>query len=343
MYDVILRPLSNLARSRSELPFQFKWTMLFYRGRMNTSTYESLIELLGKISTAPLSQLLSLSLRLARELGDKAFEKWCRLEIDGYFADNLAMTSDVVVPEYRTVVGQYSDIYGRPFLIRDPQLQFINAYRLRIGVKQLEKIANGSKSYDVQDFDILENIRENLKVDVHTFTFSPVAVAGVLSSIHSKLSDWLYEIRRDQSNEIEEEEKLGVINLSDGQPIGQPHQVNIIVGDGVTISGDFVVASSIVNSFHKAQSANITEELKDLLQKLAKEVGKMSEALPKETAEQVARDLEMFIAEATSQAPRKKWWQLSVEGLKRAAQDVRDIGKPVLELVALIVPLLVKK
>ena len=59
----------------------------------------------------------------------------------------------------------------------------------------------------------------------------------------------------------------------------------------------------------------------------------MGEALPQEKAEQVARDLQTLVAEASSKKPRKQWWQLSIEGLKKTAKDVGEIGKPVLELV----------
>lgn len=118
-------------------------------------------------------------------------------------------------------------------------------------------------------------------------------------------------------------------------------KIEIKLGDGTVIHGDFVVANSIRDSFNQAESADISDELKGLLKELAKEVGKMSEALPKETSEQVARDLQALVAEASSKKPRKQWWQLSIEGLKRAAKDAGEIGKPVLELAAKVVPILV--
>lgn len=60
----------------------------------------------------------------------------------------------------------------------------------------------------------------------------------------------------------------------------------------------------------------------------------------KEGAEQVARDLETLTAEATSKEPRRKWWELSIEGLKDAAKNIGEIGKPVLELATRIVAIL---
>ncbi|MBI4849574.1 MAG: hypothetical protein HY808_13565 [Nitrospirae bacterium] len=115
----------------------------------------------------------------------------------------------------------------------------------------------------------------------------------------------------------------------------------IMIGDNATIYGDVVAAHSIQNSFNKAASAEIPDDLKDLLKQLATAVGKMSESLPKETAQQAARDLDTLVAEATSKAPRKAWWQLSVDGLKKAAENIGAIGKPVIELAGKIVSILI--
>ena len=120
-------------------------------------------------------------------------------------------------------------------------------------------------------------------------------------------------------------------------------QIEVKLGNGATIHGDFVVANSIKDSFNKVSSSGAPDELKGLLEKLTTAVGKMTEQLPNETAQQVARDLDTLVAEATSPAPRKQWWQLSIEGLKKAAQDIGEIGKPVLELAGLLVPLLLSK
>lgn len=117
-------------------------------------------------------------------------------------------------------------------------------------------------------------------------------------------------------------------------------KIDVKLGDNATIHGNFVVANSIKDSFNQADSADISENLKSVLRDLAIAVGKMSENLPDESAKQVARDLEILIGEATSSSPRRQWWELSVKGLKTAAKNIGEIGKPVLELVAQIVPIL---
>jgi hypothetical protein len=120
-------------------------------------------------------------------------------------------------------------------------------------------------------------------------------------------------------------------------------KIEVKLGDGTVITGDFVVANSITESFNRVESAEAPNELKELLKRLVSETGKMSSHLPKETAQQVAQDLSTLTSEAVNKNPRRRWWELSIEGLTQAAKDIGEIGKPVLEILALIVPLLAAK
>lgn len=117
-------------------------------------------------------------------------------------------------------------------------------------------------------------------------------------------------------------------------------KIKVTLGDGNTFYGNFVVAKSIENSFNKAAEANVSGELKDLLKQLAGAVGKMSERLPEEEAQRVARALETLTAEATSQTSDRRWWEVSVDGLKKAAANIGEIGKPVLEIATRIAAIL---
>lgn len=117
-------------------------------------------------------------------------------------------------------------------------------------------------------------------------------------------------------------------------------KISVTLGDGTFIHGDFIVATSISNSFNKANSADISEDLKDLLKELSRQTGIISEQLPEEIASEAARDLEALTAEVTSKKPRKQSWELSLNGLKNAAKTAGEIGKPILEIAAKLVPLL---
>jgi hypothetical protein len=117
--------------------------------------------------------------------------------------------------------------------------------------------------------------------------------------------------------------------------------ISVTLGDGTVIHGDMVVANSIKNSFNRAANADSSDEVKETLKELAVAVGKLIDGLDKEGASEVARDLDSLTSEATSDSPRKKWWQLSIDGITDAAQKTADLGKPVLEILSKLTPLLI--
>lgn len=114
---------------------------------------------------------------------------------------------------------------------------------------------------------------------------------------------------------------------------------SIRIGDNANIINS-IVSNKIKDSFNKADASNTPDKLKDLLKSLAAEIGKINELLPKEQAEQVANDLQALTNEAISEKPRKKWWELSVSGIKEAAQSVGTIGKSALTILKELIPVL---
>lgn len=91
-----------------------------------------------------------------------------------------------------------------------------------------------------------------------------------------------------------------------------------------------------VSASSSASMANQSEIIANLLEQLTHEVGKIIEVLPKETAREVEQDLDTLKSEVNSKKPRKKWYELSAEGLIKAATTIGTIGKPVLEIVTQI-------
>jgi len=118
--------------------------------------------------------------------------------------------------------------------------------------------------------------------------------------------------------------------------------IEVQLGNNAHISGDFIVAKSIDNSFNKISSSGLSDELKILLKELSIEVGKMVEHLPKDEAEEIAEDFDTLSNQVISEKPKRKWWSVSIDGLTKAAENLGKIGTPVLELISKIVPLLVK-
>ena len=102
--------------------------------------------------------------------------------------------------------------------------------------------------------------------------------------------------------------------------------INVTTGNIDMGKGDFVVAEAITNSFNKIEASNSSDDLKELLKALTKDVEKMMEQLPKEQVEEVADDLERFTDEATKEKPKRKWWEVSAKGLKEAATAATALG-----------------
>lgn len=125
--------------------------------------------------------------------------------------------------------------------------------------------------------------------------------------------------------------------------LGDQMNTSIQLGNVTVTGGDFnlVTAKSIQGSFNKAANADVSAELKEKLQALTVEVAKLAKELPAEEAEKAARDLEALTDEVTSKNPRKKWYELSAEGLIDAAKAVGEIAAPVVTAVKAVLALLV--
>lgn len=137
--------------------------------------------------------------------------------------------------------------------------------------------------------------------------------------------------------------QASVVNIVHGdQTIERIDMRSINFGGNVTVTGDFnvVVADQIENSFNRVAAADVKQELKDALQQLAIESAKVAKDLPAEKAEEVARDLDALTKEATAAAPRRKWYEVSAEGLLEAAKAVGEAAKPLVETVKLVLALL---
>ncbi len=151
-----------------------------------TADYEQLLQ---QVEDLPLSKSLSKVLGAAVQAHDDELTTWTRLELLGYVKDNPVMTEQTVVPEYRTVSGQWFDKDGSRLAIPDASLAFMNAIRLREGVPELEIFADVFGMGELWLPDLADLIRENLRVEVSVFRFNSRSVSQVLASIKAQLVD----------------------------------------------------------------------------------------------------------------------------------------------------------
>lgn len=161
----------------------------------------NLERLFSTIEEQPLSRGLTASLKIATSIKDDELVRWIKLEIMGLFHDNPAMTETTVVPKYRSVPGQWHDEYGRPLVLSDPNLGFVNEVRLRHGVAELEGLVSSSNMLTMRLPEFSDIIRQNLHVDVSLFQFRPSSVSQVLANIKVHLLDQL-ALRRESINSL---------------------------------------------------------------------------------------------------------------------------------------------
>jgi hypothetical protein len=110
----------------------------------------------------------------------------------------------------------------------------------------------------------------------------------------------------------------------------------VSIGGNVSAGRDVIFADRIRDSFNRTDRTQASPELVELLRQLGDAMAVVAEKLPQERAEEAVKDYETLAAEAVKAEPRRKWYQLSVEGLKEAATTVGAFGEPVIKILAAI-------
>ena len=133
---------------------------------------------------ADLSVSLPRALRLARQVGDAEFARWCLFEIHGW---HKGMREEEFVPEYRTITGRYVDDYGRLLHISDPELLYANTDRVRHGVAELEAFAKKTETLQIYDEQGFSLISRYFNFQPARFLVDPSSFVGVIGLIKSEL------------------------------------------------------------------------------------------------------------------------------------------------------------
>ncbi len=115
---------------------------------------------------------------------------------------------------------------------------------------------------------------------------------------------------------------------------------SISIGGGATVHGNTIAGSTIQNSFNTVAQSDTEPALKTELERLCQQVEQMLPQLPEEKKQEAAQDLDSFVKEATKDTPRKKWYELSAEGLIEAATACAGMAAPVTATIKSILALL---
>lgn len=152
------------------------------------------------------------------------------------------------------------------------------------------------------------------------FIQEEVAKGGIM--VHGNIDKFVYQDSQTATTNFEE------INVK--------KEKSIEIGNNNTISAPLVIADSIENSFNALSSETNDDKVQQLLKKLLESINEVAKQIPSDQDEEVAtlaRDAETLVREATSQNPRRQWYEVSIEGLKQAAINIGSVATPVLDIV----------
>ena len=188
---------------------------------------------------------------------------------------------------------------------------------------------------------------ETLKIQKNRITYALLELVDEIDEeLSSKEIPSASKKSQNQEKDVVFEGPVGQVIIqqtSSGENIAEKKEKVVELGDNAQISAPIVIADSIENSFNALAKSNLNDETKKLLEQLLKtinEINKQAKPENTETAESMARDVESLIKEATSAKPRRKWYEVSIEGLKQAAVNIGEVATPVLEIVGKLSPLL---
>jgi len=97
------------------------------------------------------------------------------------------------------------------------------------------------------------------------------------------------------------------------------------------------VTNTVTNNL---QQSSAGPEIQALVTALTKQIEGLGTKIDPVKTQQMGSDVEALSKELASPQPRQKWYEVSLSGLKEAAEAVGEVGKPILETIAKLWPLL---
>lgn len=111
------------------------------------------------------------------------------------------------------------------------------------------------------------------------------------------------------------------------------------MGNNITVTGSGIVVNiadymrDVVNVVQQAANSLPNKEVGELLRELVKEMSVIAPKIDAKIAEQMGKDARALGAELHSASPRKKWYELALDGIAEAAGVIGALGAPILKIV----------
>ncbi|MBN8581828.1 MAG: leucine-rich repeat domain-containing protein [Anaerolineae bacterium] len=148
----------------------------------------------------------------------------------------------------------------------------------------------------------------------------------------------------EEERKKDEERRRNELGIKEGQVenLKQSHQINNyyapvihgdVEGDNVSVGNQNQIAQSISN-------ANLAPEMKETLLQLNEAIKQILPALTEIEAKKTEKHLKRLVEEVKESEPDREWYSVSIEGLIKAAENLNDLGKPVISLAGKVLKLL---
>jgi uncharacterized RDD family membrane protein YckC len=132
--------------------------------------------------------------------------------------------------------------------------------------------------------------------------------------------------------------------LKDLKPImNQSTNIHITNSQGVVLTLAEHMQNVTTQVTQNIQKLEQSSEIKQLIEVLTRQIREVSSLCSKDSVdavEKMAKELTRLSEEVATKKPDKAWYQLSLSGIKEAAEAVGAIGKPILDTLIKIWPLL---
>jgi hypothetical protein len=123
------------------------------------------------------------------------------------------------------------------------------------------------------------------------------------------------------------------------------YEEKVMVNIEASGTGNIINVAKYMIDVTNTVNQNVTQssasgEVKELMKSLVDQVTAAAPKIDPATAEQLGKNLEALSKELNSAKPQRKWYEVSLDGLKEAAEAVGELGVPIVKTVAKLVPLL---
>jgi len=109
-------------------------------------------------------------------------------------------------------------------------------------------------------------------------------------------------------------------------------------GDVATVAEYMSHVITQVNN--NLQQSSASDEVNQLVKQLADQISAISGKIDPKQTQRMGSDLQTLTNEVKQPEPRRDWYELSLKGLKEAAEAVGEIAAPIIATVKILIPLL---